>query len=239
MERLEPEKQLLLEQSYRAVEGSLSRVLDSDNIAHDLGWSGDRAHRLIVDCCREGLLKWVAGSGKQVAFRLSPLGLSYARRAAHQTPHARVSEAPGYTPPGEEYPYIHNATIFATGELLARGRNRVLVNGQELALGDRPLALLLELINAARVSAGGWADTDALGRAAVVPSEGDYRLLSELRKALAPLIGGPQADKIVEKKNREAAYRLSTPPASLSYARDKLLEHPNKKVREIAKQLKK
>jgi hypothetical protein len=115
------------------------------------------------------------------------------------------------------------------------GLNIVHVNGGEIKISDKLLTLLLRLIIGLKKGKDGWIDRDILSKEKIVPESG-HQIYTRLRKRLEPHLTERNGRDLVENDGK-GYYRLSTPPELVTYDKNKLLRHPTRDVRAVARRL--
>ncbi|MFH0926835.1 MAG: hypothetical protein V1872_14590 [bacterium] len=107
--------------------------------------------------------------------------------------------------------------------------NKIIVNAKELNIGDASFNLLIQFIVELKKKNGGWVtfNTEA----------GRYQTFSRLRGEFKGyLLDDKKLKKIIE-SNGQKQYRLSTLPDFVTYDKDKLIDHEDPSIRELAKDL--
>jgi hypothetical protein len=136
----------------------------------------------------------------------------------------------------KRYGYKSGLPIVITGETAKWRRNRVLVNGFPVLLGDSLFPIFLRLVVRLLKSGDGMVTKAGLRSGGFVKSGSEDQTIDHLRKACAVALGHLSSKQFIESCSR-GSIRLSTHPALVRYDKDKLLRHRNEEIRRLATQL--
>jgi hypothetical protein len=134
------------------------------------------------------------------------------------------------------YNYRSKLPIFITGETEKRATNIILVNGIRVPIGDVSFALFLRLVVELFKNKNGAVSKAKLINAGYINADGEYQAISRLRQAFEVALDSLSPYEFIESCEHKAI-RLSTHPAFISYDKEKLRHHHNKKVRKLAERL--
>lgn len=114
--------------------------------------------------------------------------------------------------------------------------NRIVVNGSGVTVAESSFVLLLRLAVELKEGKGGWVSVHELEQEGFPLSTTDYRPWVKLRRELRGFLLDPDAKKLIE-NNKSGAYRISTHPDFVTYDKEKLLSHPNGRIKDLARAL--
>ena len=126
--------------------------------------------------------------------------------------------------------------IVISGEIAKWHRNKVLVNGFPVFLGDSLFLLFLRLVLGMHKSVDGAVTKAGLRSGGFAKAGSEEQTIGHLRASLTGVLGDYSSHDLIE-TYRRGAIRLSTHPALVKYNKDKLTRHHNEKVRRLAAQL--
>jgi hypothetical protein len=114
--------------------------------------------------------------------------------------------------------------------------NIVVINQQEIELGDSLFVLLLRFVEALKKGEGGWVSRIDLWKEGVVSDPEAPQPYGNLRKPIEGYLLDKDGENFIENDGSKN-YRVSTHPDFITYDKKKLLEHPDARIRKIAKRL--
>lgn len=169
------------------------------------------------------------------------IDLSPALKKADEKP-VEITLTPEEEKEFERYDFKSRLPIEITGDIDKRATNILRVGGAKVTLGDAPFALFLRLVvelfkggdgsvyKGDPEKCGGMVDEEIL--------KPDYidHTINKLREKLAPALQGLPATDFIQ-AHRQKHIRLSTHPRYISYEKDRLVNHPDSKIVELAGKL--
>ena len=126
--------------------------------------------------------------------------------------------------------------VFVPGTIPMRRSNEILVNGNQVKLGDSIFGLLLRFVLESKKREGAWVNIYSLEEEGIVTDPHKYQIYSNLRTALEGNLLDKNGQKFIQNDGSKR-YRISTHPDFVTYKREKLLNHPYPRAREIAEKL--
>jgi hypothetical protein len=114
--------------------------------------------------------------------------------------------------------------------------NLVIINERRLEAPDHVFRLLLRLVVELKRGEGGWVYRSDLKEEGIVADELKYQAYNRLRETLKPAVPEGGADRLIETGSAKRV-RLSTHPDFVTYARSRLLLHPDDDVKKLANRL--
>ena len=132
--------------------------------------------------------------------------------------------------------YKCHLPILITNETIKWHRNKILINGFPVILGDSLFLLFLRLVLAIRNSENGAVTKAGLCRGGFIKTGSEDQTIGHLRAAFAGVLGDVSPYDFIESYGR-GAIRLSTHPALVKYDKQKLKGHNNPKIKKIADRL--
>ena len=129
----------------------------------------------------------------------------------------------------EQYGYNCSDRLHIPGIFPMKKLNLVLVNGQEIRLGDKLFLLLLRLAVELKKGRGGWVHMSDLQAAGCINDPEHRQPISHLRTALKGSLREKNGLKFIE-SDRASQLRLSTHPDFVTYGKEKLKTHPDPNV---------
>jgi hypothetical protein len=129
--------------------------------------------------------------------------------------------------------YKCHLPITITSETVKWHRNKILINGFTILLGDSLFLLFLRLMLGIRNSENGAVTKAGLCRGGFIKAGSEDQTIGHLRAAFAGVLGDVSPYDFIESYGR-GAIRLSTHPALVKYDKQKLSNHNNTKIKKIA-----
>ncbi len=126
--------------------------------------------------------------------------------------------------------------VYIPGVLPMNRSNLILVNGNEIKLGDSLFLLFLRFVVELKKKKGGWVNRYTLGSEGVVNDVEKFQIYSNLRTALKGSLLDKDGQKFVQADGSKN-FRISTHPDFITYDKKKLLNHQDHKIGEISKTL--
>ena len=132
--------------------------------------------------------------------------------------------------------YKCHLPIRITNEPIKWHRNKILINGFPVLLGDSLFLLFLRLVVGIRKSENGAVTKAGLCRGGFIKAGSEDQTIGHLRAAFAGVLGDVSPYDFIESYGR-GAIRLSTHPTLIKYDKQKLKSHRNPKIKKIAELL--
>jgi len=114
--------------------------------------------------------------------------------------------------------------------------NLIVVNGNEIKMGDSFLTLFLRFVIELKKKKGGWVNIYTLESEGVITDVLKYQIYSNLRTALEDSLLDKDGQKFIQSDGSKK-YRISTHLDFITYDEKKLLAHQDRHIRELAKKL--
>jgi hypothetical protein len=134
------------------------------------------------------------------------------------------------------YGYKCRLPIFITGDTEARARNVVFVNENRVTIGDVSFSLLLRLVVELFKNKHGKISRRRLINGGYINADGEFQSVSRLRQAFNGALNGLTPEEFIETCENKCI-RLSVHPRLISYDKQKLLCHRNRRIRKLAQRL--
>lgn len=134
------------------------------------------------------------------------------------------------------YGYRIRLPIYITGDTEKRATNIIFVNRTRVTIGDVPFALFLRLVVQLFKNKKGTVPKSRLIKGGYIRPDGEFQAIARLRQAFNTSLDGYKPEELIESCEHKAL-RLSTHPALISYDRERLLAHRNRKIRRLAQRL--
>lgn len=125
----------------------------------------------------------------------------------------------------EKFEYQCYDKVFIPGTIPISRSNFIEVNGNRLKIGDSLFCLFLLLVVELKKGDGGWVNIKTLS--------GKYQIYSNLRTALQGSLLVKDGQKFIQSDGSKN-YRVSTHPDFITYDKEKLLNHQDHRIRELA-----
>jgi len=136
----------------------------------------------------------------------------------------------------ERHAYLCHDRLYIPGTHPRERSNNVFLNGHDLNLGDFLFALLLRFVVELKKGRGGRVSSLDLSAEGFVSEPGRYQRYSNLRTALQGSLLENDGKKFIEAFHSKT-YRLSTHPDFVTYDKERLLNHPDSDMRDLAEKL--
>jgi hypothetical protein len=130
--------------------------------------------------------------------------------------------------------YLCHDRIHISGDIPALKNNLITVNGKAKNLADTPFALLFRLALALWENRDGWIDAPTLHAEGVIRDPIMHQYFHTLRKELKEYLITDDPKLFIE-NNKSTCYRLSTHPDFVTCDREKLLNHPDDRIKTFAR----
>jgi len=114
--------------------------------------------------------------------------------------------------------------------------NVIFLNKNEVNLGDTGFLLFLRLVLELKRSKSGWVYTKDLETEGIITDSSKYQIYNRLRATLKESLLMKDASDFIE-SNGLKQYRISTHPDFIRYAKRSLLQHPDHRIKAIARKL--
>jgi hypothetical protein len=136
----------------------------------------------------------------------------------------------------EKFEYRCYDKVYIPGTIPMKRSNLVVVNGNEIKMGDSLFVLFLRFVVELKKKKGGWVDIYTLESEGIITDPLKYRVYSNLRTALDGSLLEKDGQKFIQSDGSKK-YRISTHPDFITYDKKKLLMHQVNDIRELAKKL--
>lgn len=136
----------------------------------------------------------------------------------------------------EEFEYQCYDKVYIPGTIPMKRSNLIVVNGNEIKMGDSLFTLFLRFAIELKKEKGGWVNIYTLESEGVITDVLKYQIYSNLRTALEGSLLDKDGQKFIQSDGSKN-YRISTHPDFITYDKKKLLAHQDHHIRELAKKL--
>jgi len=136
----------------------------------------------------------------------------------------------------EKFEYQCYDKVHIPGTIPMKRSNLMVVNGNEIKMGDYIFILFLRFVVELKKKKGGWVNIYTLESEGVITDVLKYQIYSNLRTALEGSLLDKDGQKCIQSDGSKN-YRISTHPDFVTYDKKKLLAHQDRQIREIAKKL--
>ena len=126
--------------------------------------------------------------------------------------------------------------VYIPGTVPTKRSNLIVVNGTNTKIGDSIFTLYLRLVVELKKKEGGWVNIHTLESDGIIIDSLNYQIYSNLRTALQGSLLDKNGKKFIQSDGSKN-YRISTHPNFFTYNKEKLLNHPDNRIRELAKKL--
>lgn len=136
----------------------------------------------------------------------------------------------------DEFEYLCRDKVHILGFVAKKIGNIIRLNGNDIGIGIAPFLLFLRLVQESKKGQGGWVNVQDLEEVKILSDTSRHQNFSNLRTALkAGLLEGDALSFI--QNDGAKNYRISNHPDLISYDRNRLMAHPDDRIRKIAKEL--
>lgn len=136
----------------------------------------------------------------------------------------------------EIFEYLCQDEVHIPGTTPSERRNLLVINGNELWIGDSLFHLFLRFVFELKKGKGGWVYLHDLVSEGLIINEQDYRKISNLRVQIKGSLLEKDGKKFIE-HGGSGRYRISTHPDFITYEKKKLLNHKDPEIRKLANKL--
>lgn len=136
----------------------------------------------------------------------------------------------------EKYEYVCYDKLTILGTIPMKRSNLIVVNGNNVKLGDSLFRLFLRFILELKKKNGGWVNKHSLFEEHFISDVGRFQAYSDLRKRIEGNLIVKEGARLIQNDGSEN-YRLSVHPDFITYDKRKLRNHPDNTIREMAKKL--
>lgn len=126
--------------------------------------------------------------------------------------------------------------IYIPGTIPMRRSNEIEVNSHKIKLGDSVFKLFLRFVLELKKKKQGWVNRYSLGSDSIIADVEKFQIYSNLRMALQGCLLDKDGQKFIE-NNGSKQYRISLHPDFIVYDREKLLNHPDSSIQNLARKL--
>jgi hypothetical protein len=126
--------------------------------------------------------------------------------------------------------------VYIPGTIPMKRSNLIVVNQNEIKMGDSLFILFLRFVAELKKRKGGWVNIYTLESEGIITDILKYQVYSNLRTALKGSLLDKDGQKFIESDGSKN-YRISTHPDFITYDKRKLLNHQEHPIRELAKKL--
>ena len=132
----------------------------------------------------------------------------------------------------ERFEYQGYDKVYIPGTIPMKQSNLIVVNGNEIKMGDSLCTLFLRFVIELKKKKGIY----TLESEGVITDVLKYQIYSNLRTALEDSLLDKDGQKFIQSDGSKK-YRISTNPDFITYDEKKLLAHQDHHIRELAKKL--
>lgn len=136
----------------------------------------------------------------------------------------------------EKFEYQCYDKVYIPGTIPMKRSNLMVVNENEIEMGDSIFTLFLRFLVESKKKKGGWVNRYTLGSEGIVTDVEKFQIYSNLRTALKGSLLGKDGQKFIQSDGSKN-YRISTHPDLVTYDKKKLLNHQDPNIKELAKKL--
>ena len=136
----------------------------------------------------------------------------------------------------EKFEYQCYDKVHIPGTIPMKRSNLVVVNGNEIKMGDSLFTLFLRFVIELKKKKGGWVNIYTLKSERVITDVLKYQIYSNLRTALEGSLQDRDGQKFIQSDGSKN-YRISAHPDFITYSKKKLLAHQDRHIGELAKKL--
>lgn len=136
----------------------------------------------------------------------------------------------------EEFEHQCYDKVYIPGMIPMKRSNLIVVNGNEIKMGDSLFTLFLRFVIELKKKKGGWVNIYTLESEGVITDVLKYQIYSNLRTALEGSLLDKDGQKFIQNDGSKN-YRISTHPDFITYDKKKLFAHQDRHIRELAKKL--
>lgn len=136
----------------------------------------------------------------------------------------------------DKFDYQCYDKVYIPGTIPMRRSNLIVVNENEIKIGDSIFTLFLRFVVELKKKEGGWVDIYTLESEGVITDSLKYQIYSNLRTALEGSLSDRDGQKFIQNDGSKN-YRVSTHPDFITYDKKKLLNHQDRQIKELAKKL--
>lgn len=136
----------------------------------------------------------------------------------------------------KRYGYKAHLPIHIPGDVEKRATNILFVDGAKVTVGDVPFTLLLRLVVELFKNKAGMVPKSTLIKGGYIRADSEFQSVRRLREAFNGALRHCSPYEIVETCDHRTL-RLSIHPALVSYDKQKLLGHHNKRISRLAGRL--
>lgn len=133
----------------------------------------------------------------------------------------------------EKFEYQCYDKVYIPGTTPMKRSNLIVVNGNEIKMGDSLFTLFLRFVIELKTKKGGWVNIYTLESEGVITDVLKYQIYSNLRTALEGSLLDKDGQKFIQSDGSKN-YRISTHPDFITYDRKKLINHSERLVKELA-----
>ena len=136
----------------------------------------------------------------------------------------------------KRYSYKSHLAMHITGDVEKRAANILFVDGAKVAIGDVPFALLLRLVVELFKNKVGMVPKSTLIKGGYMRAGSEFQSIRRLREAFSGALRHRSPEELIETCDHRTL-RLSLHPALISYNKQKLLGHRNRRISRLAGRL--
>lgn len=174
------------------------------------------------------------------SFGQNDFKINYLRALRKRLPTGVSAQTPGLTDEQhadyEEYGYRCRDRLHIPGSFPRDRSNDICLNGHRLQLGDSLFALLLRFVVELKKKKDGWVNIYTLKSDGIITDPLNYQIYSRLRTEIRGSLLDKDGKKFIE-SDRSKNYRVSTHSDLVTCDKERLLNHPQSNIRELAKKL--
>lgn len=133
----------------------------------------------------------------------------------------------------KQFEYQCYDKVYIPGTIPMKRSNLIVVNGNEIKMGDSLFILFLRFVVELKKKKGGWVNIYTLESEGIITDVLKYQVYSNLRTALEGSLLDKDGQKFIQSDGSKK-YRISTHPDFVTYDRKKLINHSERLVKELA-----
>ena len=136
----------------------------------------------------------------------------------------------------KNFEYKRYDKIHIPGNSSMKRSNEIEVNGHKVRLGDSVFKLFLRLVAELKKKRGGLISRHTLDAEDIITDVDKFQIYSNLRASLQGNLLDKEGQKFIE-NNGSKQYRISLHPDFITCHREKLLNHHDNRIQELARKL--
>lgn len=134
----------------------------------------------------------------------------------------------------DEFEYQCYDKVHIPGTIPMRRSNLIIINENEINIRDSLFVLFLRFVIELKTGNGGWVNIYDLESEGIITDPMKYQIYSNLRTAVQGSLIEKDGQRFIQSDGSKN-YRISTHPDLITYNKKKLLDHHDKKIRNVVK----